>query len=55
MLVDMALVGMVQMPVMQVVDMSAMPHRSVPTTGLVHVVMVGMVGLRTVSHHPISS
>ena len=46
---------MVQMPIMQVVDVVAVPHGGVPATGAMRVGMVGMMGLRTGSgHHPIS-
>jgi hypothetical protein len=53
-LVYMVPMRMVQMPIMQVVDMVAVPHGGVPATRAVRVGMVGVVRLRTGSHHPIS-
>jgi uncharacterized protein GlcG (DUF336 family) len=53
-LVHMVTMRMVQMPIMQVVDMVAVPHGGVPAARAMRMGMVGMVGLRTVSHHPIS-
>jgi hypothetical protein len=55
MLVHMVAMRMVQMAIMQIVDMVAVPHRGMPATGAMRVAMVGVVGLRTATHYQISS
>jgi hypothetical protein len=53
-LVHMVAMRMVQMPIMQIIDMIAVPYGGVPATSAMRVGMVSVVGLRTGSHHPIS-
>jgi hypothetical protein len=55
MLVHMVAMRMVQMAIMQIVDMVAVPQGGVAATGAMRVAMVGVVGLRTATHHRTSS
>ena len=54
MLVHVVAMRMVQMAIMQIVDMVAVPQCGVTAAGAMRVAMVGVVGLRTATHHRIS-